>query len=222
MEHQSGLARGIEAIKGKLFQMGALAGTMIDAAITTVTQRDADPAGRMPEYEEECDRSQLEIDEMALGLMATQQPVAKDLRFLVGALKINGELERIGDLAVNISESAGHLLARPPLRQAAVIPQMGRIAREMVRQAIRAFVTGDVLAAQEVISTDDQVDQLKRQTLAELLAHMNAAPDAAEASLSLLLITRSIERIADHATYVAQDVIYMIQGRDVRHPGLRQ
>ena len=228
MGAQRDLNTGLEGLKRKLLKMAQLVENMIDAAIAELAQRDVGLAAKVPEYERECNRFQIDIDESALSILATQQPVAGDLRFIVAAIKINSELERIGDLTVNITESISHLLRTPPMQAAlpreaaAVIPRMAETARQMVRESIQAFVHADVLRAQSVIMTDDQVDAAKKQTLADLLAHITAHSADADAGLSLILISRSLERIADHATNVAQDVIYMIQGRDVRHPKLQK
>jgi phosphate transport system protein len=166
----------------------------------------------------EVNRLQIEIDDMVMTLVATHQPVAGDLRFLLAATKINSDLERIGDLVVNITENAPTIVKQPELKRLIDIPRMADIARQMVRDSLHAFVKGDVLTAQKVIATDDQVDALKEQIIRELLTYMLADPKAIERSLALILIARHLERIADHATNIAEDVIYVIQGRDVRHP----
>jgi phosphate transport system protein len=191
---------------------------MIDRTISELVRRDERLAQKVPEYEEELNRLQMEIDEEAVRLLATRQPVASDLRFILAATKINGDLERIGDLAINITENVHVLAQQAPLKPLIDIPRMADLARRMVRESLEAFVGDDVLLAQSVIMTDDQVDALKNQILRELLTYMMADPRAIERGLALILISRHLERIADHATNIAEDVIYMIQGRDVRHP----
>jgi len=136
----------------------------------------------------------------------------------VAATKINGELERIGDLVINITENVHVLAQHPPLKPLIDIPRMADLARQMVRNSLDAFIRGDALKAQSVIMADDQVDALKDQVLRELLTYMIADPHTIERSLALILISRHLERIGDHATNIAEDVIYVIQGRDVRHP----
>jgi phosphate transport system protein len=154
----------------------------------------------------------------ALTLLATQQPVAVDLRFILATTRINSDLERIGDLVINITENARVVLKQAPLKPLIDIPRMADLARKMVRESLEAFVGEDPLLAQSVIMTDDQVDGLKDQVLRELLTYMMGDPRAIERALSLIFIARHLERIADHATNIAEDVIYMTQGRDVRHP----
>jgi phosphate transport system protein len=210
--------RDLEDLKKKLIRMASLTETMIDKAIGELVSRDERLAEKVPEYEKELNRLQIEIDEAALTLLATQQPVANDLRFIVAATKINGELERIGDLVINITENVHVLAQHPPLKPLIDIPRMADLARQMVRDSLDAFIRGDALQAQSVIMADDQVDALKNQVLRELLTYMIADPHTIERSLALILISRHMERIGDHAVNIAEDVIYVIQGRDVRHP----
>ena len=208
----------LDELKRKLIHMAALAETMIDKTIGALVNRDERPAGKVPEYEEELNRLQIEIDEAALTLLATRQPVASDLRFIVAATKINGDLERIGDLAINITENVRVLAEQPPLKPLMDIPRMADLARKMVRESLEAFLREDPLLAQAVIMTDDQIDGLRNQVVRELLTYMMSDPTAIERAMALILIARHLERIGDHATNIAEDVIYMIQGRDVRHP----
>jgi phosphate transport system protein len=208
----------LDELKKKLIHMAALAETMIDKTVSELVRREEQLARKVPEYEEELNRLQMEIDEEAMRLLATRQPVASDLRFIVAATKINGDLERIGDLAINITENVHILAGQPPLKPLIDIPRMADLARKMVRESLEAFVGDDALLAQSVIMTDDQVDALKDQILRELLTYMMADPRTIERGLALILVSRHLERIADHATNIAEDVIYMIQGRDVRHP----
>jgi len=218
MDKQRQFDRELDELKKKLIHMAALAETMIDKAISELVSRDESVADKVPVYEEELNRLQIEIDEAALTLLATRQPVATDLRFIVAATKINSELERIGDLVMNITENAHILLQQPPLKPLIDIPRMADLARKMVRESLDSFVGEDPLLAQTVIMTDDQVDGLKQQVLRELLTYMLADPRAIERAIALIFISRHLERIADHATNIAEDVIYLTQGRDVRHP----
>ncbi|MBE3069477.1 MAG: phosphate signaling complex protein PhoU [Planctomycetes bacterium] len=198
--------------------MAAVAETMIDNAISEVVTRDEHVADRIAEYEEDLNRTQIEVDELALVLLATQQPVARDLRFIMAATKINGELERIGDLVVNITENVYVLNRQPRLKPLIDIPRMADLARKMVRESVQAFLGADTALAQTVILGDDEVDGLKEQILRELLTYMISDPRTVERAIALILISRHLERIADHATNIAQDIIYMVEGRDVRHP----
>jgi phosphate transport system protein len=218
VEKQRQFDKEMDGLKKKLVHMAALAETMIDTGIAVLVQRDESPAAKVREYEQEVNRMEIEIDDNALTLLATQQPVARDLRFIVAATKINGELERIGDLVINILQNSQTLLQQPPLKPLIDIPHMADLARKMVRDSLDAFIAGDALLAQAVIMADDRVDALKDQVLRELLTYMIADPRAIERGLALILISRHLERIGDHAVNIAEDVIYMTQGRDVRHP----
>jgi phosphate transport system protein len=218
MDKQRTFDKELDELKKKLLRMAALAETMIDKTISELVSRDERLAQKVPEYEEELNRLQIEIDEMALKLLATQQPVAIDLRFIVAATKINSDLERIGDLVINITENVHVLAQQPPLKPLLDIPRTAELARKMVHDCLDAFVRGDPLLAQSVILRDDEVDALKNQILRELLTYMMADPRTIERALALVLIARHLERIADHATNIAEDVIYLTQGRDVRHP----
>ena len=216
--HQRLFDEDLGELKKRLIKMAATVEGMIDRAIDELVARDEQAAEKVPQYEMEVNRLQIEIDDMVMTLVATHQPVAGDLRFLLAATKINSDLERIGDLVVNITENAPIIVKQPELKKLIDIPRMAEIARQMVRDSLHAFVKGDVLTAQKVIATDDQVDALKEQIIRELLTYMLADPKAIERAMALILIARHLERIADHATNIAEDVIYVIQGRDVRHP----
>lgn len=216
--HERQFDRELQDLKKKLLRMAALAEEMIDRAITELIERTETPTEAVTQAEEEVNRLQIEIDEEALRLLATRQPVASDLRFIVAATKINSDLERIGDLVVNITENVHVLAGQPPLKPLIDLPRMADLARQMVRESLDAFVKGDVLLAQAVIMTDDQIDALKDQVLRELLTYMLSDPQTIERALALILVARHLERIGDHATNIAEDVIYLIQGRDVRHP----
>ena len=216
--HERQFDRDLGDLKKKLLRMASIAETMVDRAVTELVSRDEKIASNVPEYELELNRLQIEIDEAAMTLLATQQPVAMDLRFIFAAAKINSELERIGDLAINITQNVHTLIEQPPLKPLIDIPRMAELARKMVNESLESFVKEDVLIAQTVIMTDDQVDDLRDQIMRELLTYMIADPKTIERALALILIARHLERVADHATNIAEDVIYMCQGRDVRHP----
>jgi len=216
--HDRPFDKELADLKKRLLTMAAIAESMIDQAITELVNRDEQAAAEVPRNEEELNRLQIEIDDEVLRLLATRQPVANDLRFLLSVTRINSELERIGDLATNITENVQILVERPPLKPLIDIPLMAELARTMVRQSLDAFVQGDPALAHSVIMTDDRVDALKDQVFRELLTYMLGDPRTIERALALILVSRHLERIADHATNIAQDVIYLLQGRDVRHP----
>ena len=217
-KHERLFDKELGGLKKKLLRMAAIAEIMIDQAIKELVTRDEQAAQQVPGFEDELNRLQIEIDEAALTLLATQQPVAADLRFIFATSKINSELERIGDLAVNITQNVHVLAQQPPLKPLLDIPRMAELARKMVKESLDAFVKEDVTLAQTVILTDDQVDDLRDQIMRELITYMISDPKSIERALALILIARHLERIADHATNISEDVIYMCQGRDVRHP----
>jgi phosphate transport system protein len=159
----------------------------------------------------------MEVDERVINLIALHHPVATDLRMAVMCSKIAGELERIGDQAVNICQNTTELLRFPPLKPLIDIPLMAEIARRMLRESLDAFVRQDPVLAQKVLNTDDEVDAFKNQIFRELLTYMMSDPGTIPRALALILISRNLERVGDHATNVAEEVIYAAQGRDVRH-----
>jgi phosphate transport system protein len=220
--HERQFDKDLGELKNRLIHMATIAETMIDKAIGELVSRDESIAERIPEMEEELNRLQIEIDEDAMRLLATQQPVAIDLRFIVTASKINSELERIGDLVINITENVHTLAQKEEIKPLIDIPRMADLSRKMVRDSLEAFVREDVLLAQAVIMADDQEDALKDQVIRELLTYMMSDPATIERALALILIARHLERISDHATNIAQDVIYLVQARDVRHPRLKR
>jgi phosphate transport system protein len=159
----------------------------------------------------------IEIDDRCFKLLALHQPMAADLRIVVAAVKINTDLERVGDLAVNIAEAGVRYLQHPPVKPLVDIPRMGDIAQAMLRDALDAFVRRDVGLAEAVLAADDTLDALKTQIFRELLTCMLQDAATIEAGLDLILISRHLERIGDHATNIAEDVIFVVSARDVRH-----
>jgi len=221
MNHPRQFDKELADLKRQLMMMASIAAKMTDHVITALASRDESIAQDVDGLEQDVNRMQLEIDEIVLTLLATHQPVAADLRFLLAATRINSELERVGDLAINISENARTLLQQPPVKPLIDIPKMAKAARDMLDKAMQALVQADPLLAQTVIMMDDIVDRLCDQVKDDLLTLMKQNSDATvERSLALVLVARHLERIADHATNIAEDVIYMCQGKDVRHPGI--
>ena len=207
----------LEELKGRLVHMGTLAESMIERAVRSLLERDA---GRLPDVfktEDQVNRLQIEVDERVMNLLALQHPVAADLRRVVMSSKISGELERIGDQAVNICQNTEELLRYPPLKPLIDIPLMAEIARRMLRESLDAFVRQDAPLAQKVLNADDEVDAFKNQIFRELLTYMMADPGTIPRALALILISRNLERVGDHSTNIAEEVIYAAQGRDVRH-----
>ncbi|MBI5722917.1 MAG: phosphate signaling complex protein PhoU [Planctomycetes bacterium] len=219
--HETQLDRNIREVKNKLIHMAAVAERMIEQAIKELVDRNEQYVADIQPEEEELNRLQLEIDEQVISVLATKQPVAVDLRFIMAATRINSDLERIGDLVINITREVRVLIQQPPLKPLIDIPRMAQLASKMACDSVEAFIKGDPKLAQAVIMMDDEVDALKNQVLRELLTYMMSDPKTIERALAIILIARHLERIGDHATNIAEDVIYMIQGRDVRHPRLQ-
>lgn len=204
-------------LKEKLLTMGGFVEKAIEEAAQGLLDGNASRFKRVHEYEEKINQLQIEVDEDCLKLLATQSPLAQDLRLILAMVKINTDLERMGDQAVNISMNGQEYLNRPALKPLIDIPRMAEQARLMTREALDAFVKGDVKLAQDVLDRDDAVDQMKDQIFRELLTYMMADPKKIEQALCLILIARNLERVADHATNIAEDVIFVVSGQDVRH-----
>jgi len=207
----------IQDIRQKLVRMGGLAESMIASALRMLIEREGRHFSDVTEREEQVNSLQIEIDDLAVRVTALQQPVGSDVRFLFMAARITSELERIGDQAMNICQSAEHLLKAPPLKPFVDIPIMAEIAQRMVRDSLDALVRKDVSIAERVLREEDKVDAFRDQIFRELLTYMMADPATIPRALSLILISRNLERVGDHATNIAEEVIYWIQGRDIRH-----
>jgi phosphate transport system protein len=207
----------LQALKNRLLTMGALVEERVHRAVKALMDRDQEEAERVIASDREVNDLQIEIDDRCLKLLALQQPMATDLRLITSAMKINADLERIGDQAVNVAENVLKLLPQPPLKPLIDIPRMADIAQRMTRDALDAFVRRDAVLARDVLRRDDEVDQLKDQVFRELLTYMMADPGTIQRALALILISRNIERIADHATNIAEDVIFLVEAKDVRH-----
>lgn len=207
----------IAELKGRLVRMGTLAEAMIDGAIRSLLERSEERHAEVFRQEDEVNALHIEIDERVIGILALQHPVAADLRLVVMCSKIAGELERIGDQAVNICQNTAHLLKYPPLKPLIDIPLMADRARTMLRESLDAFVRSDATLARKVLQDDDEVDALKDQIFRELLTYMMADPGTIPRALDLILVSRNLERVADHATNIAEEAIYAAEGKDVRH-----
>jgi len=207
----------LELLQQRLLSMGGLAEDRMGESVRAVTQRDPALVERILVGDEPINALHIEIDDRCFKLLALHQPMAADLRGIVAAVKINTDLERVGDLAVNIAEAAKRYLQHPPVKPLIDIPRMGEIAQSMLRDALDAFVRRDTDLAETVLTADDQLDALKTQIFRELLTFMLSDPGTIEPALDLILISRHLERIGDHATNIAEDVIFMVSARDVRH-----
>jgi phosphate transport system protein len=207
----------LEQLKSLLLAMGGLAEDRVRSALHGLVDRDPPSIARVLVGDEAINRLHIEVDDRCFRLLALHQPVAVDLRGIVSAVKINADLERVGDLAVNIAEAAERYLAHPPVKPLVDIPRMGSIAQSMLRDALDAFVRRDLKLAQTVLDRDDELDGLKTKVFRDLLAFMLDDKTTVEPALDLILISRHLERIGDHATNVAEDVIFMVSAKDVRH-----
>lgn len=206
-------------LQTRLLTMGGLAENRVRTAIGALVGRNLELARTVAVGDGPLNTLHVEIDRLCFKLLALHQPMAADLRTIVAAVKINTDLERVGDLAVNIVEATGRYLQHPPVKQLIDIPRMGELAQAMLRDALDAYVNRNVELAEDVLRRDDEVDTLKSQVFRELLTFMLQAPQTIEPSLDLILVSRHIERIADHATNIAEDVIFVVAARDVRHHG---
>ena len=207
----------LEALQGRLLEMGGLAEERVRAALHGLVQRDATNIQKVLSGDEPINQLHIEVDNRCFRLLALHQPMATDLRAIVAAVKINTDLERVGDLAVNIAEASMRYISHPPVKQLIDIPQMGDIAQAMLRDALDAYVKRDTELATRVLNEDDRLDSLKTQVFRDLLTHMLQNQSTVEPSLDLILVSRHLERIGDHATNIAEDVIFMVSALDVRH-----
>jgi len=204
-------------LKSKLLEMSGLVESAIFRSVTALTTLDRELARSVISNEEKINLMEIEIDDAATRLLALHQPMASDLRFLTAAIKINNDLERMGDLAVKIAERALSLMEQPPVKPEIDIPQVARLAESMVRRSLDAFVKRDSELARSVLTADDEVDDLRSAIYEELIRNMQAEPATIPQCVNLMSVVRSLERIADHSTNIAEDVLYLVEGIDVRH-----
>jgi len=207
----------LEQLKTRILEMGGLAEEEVRIAIKGLVERDVALIDHALAGDEPVNALHIEIDSRCFTLLALYQPMAADLRAIVAAVKINTDLERVGDLAVNIAEAIVRYMRHPPVNELIDIPRMGTIAQTMLRDALDAYVKRDSALAQSVLDCDDELDALKTQVFRDLLNYMLKDPGTIEPSLDLILISRHLERIGDHATNIAEDVIFMVLAKDVRH-----
>jgi phosphate transport system protein len=207
----------LEALQGRLLEMGGLAEERVRAALQGLVSRDPAIINKVLSGDEPINQLHIEVDNRCFRLLALHQPMATDLRAIVAAVKINTDLERVGDLAVNIAEASKRYIGHAPVKPLIDIPQMGDIAQAMLRDALDAYVKRDMDLAHRVLSEDDRLDSLKTQVFRDLLTHMLQNQSTVEPSLDLILVSRHLERIGDHATNIAEDVIFMVSALDVRH-----
>lgn len=204
-------------LKDKLLAMAALAQQTLDCTMDGYLKADTVLLHHVLENEAAINAAERSVDEMAYDLMAMEQPMAIDLRFLLAVIKINGDLERIGDQSVNIADRARDLLSRPPASLPVDMRQMGELTERMIRFALQSLLDGDAAMARSVLTMDDRVDEMNREVHKAMIQVIQQRPQWTEQALSTIIIARNLERIADHATNIAEDVIFWVRGADVRH-----
>jgi phosphate transport system protein len=215
---QTHFEKGLSDLKHKLLTMASHAETAVREAVQALSNRDYDLARKVREDDRVIDRLEIEVDEMSIHLLA-KAPLASDLRLITVAMKISQNLERVGDEASKISNRARELSQQPPLKLTLDIPKMASIALEMLTGALDAFVNNNPAAARALIPRDKEVDGLNKQIYRQLADHMICNPDSITRCLSLMIVAKSLERIADHATNVAEEVVYLCEAEDIRHTG---
>ncbi|HEY7637054.1 MAG TPA: phosphate signaling complex protein PhoU [Gemmatimonadales bacterium] len=204
-------------VKVRLLTMSGEAEAALGLAVEALLERDIDKAQRVITGDRVIDSMEVEIEEQCIHLLALQQPMAKDLRMLTSALKIANDLERVGDHAVNIAESAERLTQARPIAPEPEIIEMARLARDMLSDALEAFIRGDAAAGREVCLRDDKVDALHRSVFRILLTHMMEDPHMIGVGMELFLVSRNLERVADLATNIGEDVVFLVEGKSIKH-----
>jgi len=216
---RSRFQQGLDELRDKLLRMGGLAEHAIARAIEAYRTRDSKYCQMVLTGENDINQAEREIDELALDLLAMQQPMAVDLRFVMAVVKINADLERVGDQTVNIAQRVLDLISEPEVQLPVDVPRMAESVSTMVQRALESFLDGRAEIAEAVLQMDNIVDRMKDEAFVVLVQRMISNSHSARAALNVLLITRALERIADHATNIAEDVIFWVRGADVRHGG---
>jgi len=207
----------LKLLKEKLLQMSGLVEEAISMAIQALMERDRDLCQKVIKNDDPINMLEIEIDDLCLKLLALHQPQAGDLRFITSTMKINNDLERIGDLAVNIAQRAMDLMKVPPLKSLSGISEMAKEAQGMLRDSLNAFVEKDSVLALAVCKRDDIVDNFNRKIFLEFLRDKPATSQALERALDVVLVSKNLERIGDHSTNICEDVIYLVEGRVIKH-----
>ncbi len=207
----------LAALKARVLQMSADAQAALASALEALLERSPTKAEAVLVGDRDIDQAEVAIEETVISLLATQQPMASDLRFLTASMKIANDLERVGDHAVNIAQSAQRLLQHPALTPAPDVLEISRQARKMLADALEAFIRGDPGAARAVCRRDDAVDALHRSVFRIMLTHMMEDPRTITSVIEMVLVSRNLERVADLATNIAEDVVFMVEGRSIKH-----
>jgi phosphate transport system protein len=207
----------LQILKEELLRMGGRAEAVIQKSVEALKRRDPGLAREVLADDALIDRLEVDIDERCVSLLALRQPMAVDLRFITAALKISNDLERVGDHAVNIAESAQRLAQQPQLKPLVDIPRMADLSAAMLREALDAFVRQDAATARKLVRRDDEVDNLNRQLFRELISYMVEDPRTITRAMELILVARNLERVADLATNVAEEVVFIAEARIIKH-----
>jgi len=207
----------LQALKEELLEMGGRAEAIVQKSVEALKRRDQKLADEVLADDELIDRLEIEVDERCVSLLALRQPMAVDLRFITAALKICNDLERVGDHAVNIAQCAQRLVDQPPLKPLVDIPRMADLAASMLREALDSFVRRDGATARTLVKRDDEVDNLNRQVFRELISYMIEDPRTITRAMELILVARNLERVADLATNVAEEVVFITEARIIKH-----
>jgi phosphate transport system protein len=207
----------LSQVKVRLLTMSGEAETALRLAVEALLERNPEKAREVIDGDKVIDGMEVEIEEVCIDLLALQQPMARDLRMLVAAIKIANDLERVGDHAVNLAQSAERLNEKRAIAPEPEIVEMARLARDMLADALEAFVRGDAVAGREICRRDDKVDALNRSVFRILLTHMMEDPHSIGAGLELFLVSRNLERVADLATNIAEDVVFLVEGKSIKH-----
>ena len=207
----------LSQVKVRLLTMSGEAEAALRLAVEALLERNSEKAAQVIAGDKVIDTMELGIEATCIDLLALQQPMARDLRMLVAAIKIANDLERVGDHAVNLAQSAERLLTSRPIVPDPEITEMARMAREMLSDSLEAFVRGDAAAGREICIRDDKVDALNRSVFRILLTHMMEDPHVIGAAMELFLVSRNLERVADLATNIAEDVVFLVEGKNIKH-----
>jgi phosphate transport system protein len=210
------------AIKGKIVAMGGYVERAVEEATLALSRREKHRLQQVRIYEDQVNKAHKEVDEACLSLLARLSPIATDLRLILAIIKINTDLERMGDQALNISYNTEHLLDIEHTFPLTDISKMEDLVRLMIKDCLDAFVKRDRILAQSVLARDDEVDDLKDKVMADMVRHITLNPADAEGAIDLILVARNLERLGDHATNIAEDVIFIATGQDVRHGGVQK
>lgn len=209
----------LRSLTGRLTAMGELVESRVRDALTALVERQPDLAVKVASGDAAVNALELEVDDLCIKFLALQNPMASDLRLVRSIIKVNTDLERVGDQAVNVAQGVIRLLSKPLLRPTFDVARLGETAIGMLHDSLRSFVEQDVVLAQSVLVRDDEADELRDGIFRVLLTHMMADPGVIERALGLILVSRCLERVADHATNIAEEVIFFVEGRVVRHSG---